>query len=287
MTHVTDRNTVIITGASGLLGRSAAAQFSNRGWNVVALTRADLDISDDTAVLAIIHRIEPQLVVNCAAATDVDRCEREPAWAYKANEQGPRNLAQACARQRTRLVHVSTDYVFDGDKNGFYTQDDRPNPQSVYARSKLAGELAVAAELDHAYIVRSSWVFGAGGKNFGSRVVEFARNGARLKGVIDQFSIPTYAPDLAARIVEITAKGVHGLYHVTNTGPTTWMEFARGALDLAGLADIHIEPVTRAELGQPAARPRNSAMRCLLSEKLGFQPLRSWQDALKEFIHQS
>jgi dTDP-4-dehydrorhamnose reductase len=105
--------------------------------------------------------------------------------------------------------------------------------------------------------------------------------------VTDQFSIPTYAPDLAARIMEIIEKNVYGLYHVTNTGPTTWMQFARMALDLAGLADIHIEPATRADLAQPAPRPRNSAMKCLLSEKLGFATLRPWQDALKEFINET
>jgi dTDP-4-dehydrorhamnose reductase len=285
-----DRNTasdaVLITGAGGLLGRAAKVHFSGQSWNVTAVTRADLDIGSKAAVLAAFDRIKPVLVVNCAAATDVDRCEREPEWAFKANQEGPLNLARACLNTGATLVHVSTDYVFDGEKDGFYTQDDQPNPQSAYARSKLAGELAVTAELNRAYIVRSSWVFGKGGKNFGSRVVELARSGARLKGVIDQVSIPTYAPDLASRIYEITRKGVYGLYHVTNTGPATWMEFARMALELAGLREVEIAPVTRAELGQPAARPRNSAMRCLLSERLGFVPIRGWQDALKEFIQQ-
>jgi dTDP-4-dehydrorhamnose reductase len=283
-THLPARDTVIITGAGGLLGRSAVDLFSKRDWYVKALTRADLDIANQAAVLEVFEAIKPGLVINCAAATDVDRCEREPEWAFQSNHEGPLNLARACKVKGATLVHVSTDYVFDGEKDGLYTQDDPPNPQSVYARSKLAGEQAVTAELSRAYLVRSSWVFGNAGKNFGSRVVELARNGARLKGVIDQLSIPTYAPDLASRIYEITRKGVHGLYHVTNTGATTWMEFARMALDLAGLAHIQIEPVTRSELRQPAARPRNSAMRCLLSERLGFTPLRPWQDALGEFI---
>jgi dTDP-4-dehydrorhamnose reductase len=280
-------NKVLITGGGGLLGRSAAARFSQSGWHVVSFSKADLDISNEAAVLELIDRIEPGFVINCAAATDVDRCEREPAWAYEANELGPRLLARACRNQGASLVHISTDYVFDGQKDGFYTQDDKPNPQSVYAKSKLAGELAVTAELgERAYIVRSSWIFGAGGKNFGSRVVDFARSGAKLKGVIDQFSIPTYAPDLAARIVEIAHRGVSGLYQVTNTGAATWMGFARMALDLAGLGNVEISPVTRAELAQPAPRPHNSAMRCVLSEQLGFTPLRAWQEALTEFIHQ-
>src|SRR5215831_11512575 len=208
-----DRNTasdaVLITGAGGLLGRAATVHFSGQSWNVTAVTKADLDIGSKAAVLAAFDRIKPVLVINCAAATDVDRCEREPEWAFKANQEGPLNLARACLNTGAALVQVSTDYVFDGEKGGFYTQDDRPNPLSVYAKSKLAGESAVAAELDRACIVRSSWIFGKGGKNFGSRVVDLARSGAKLKGVIDQYSIPTYAPDLAARIAEIASKGVY------------------------------------------------------------------------------
>src|ERR1700733_6286129 len=192
--------TVMVTGAGGLLGRAAVSQFSNSGWRVVGLTRADLDISNEEAVRAAIESARPSLIVNCAAATDVDRCEREPDWAYASNEKGPRLLARNAARIAADLVHVSTDYVFDGDKEGFYTQHDPPNPISVYAGSKLAGERVVAKETSKHFIVRSSWVFSAGGKNFGSRVVEYARNGARLKGVIDQTSIPTYALDLAERI---------------------------------------------------------------------------------------
>lgn len=277
-------DSVLITGAGGLLGRSTAALLIDSGRAVTTLARADLDIADESATADLVDRLRPAVVINCAAATDVDRCEREPDYAYRANEQGPRNLARACSRKGAALVHISTDYVFDGEKEGFYTQEDEPNPLSEYAKSKLAGERAVAAELDRVYIVRSSWIFGPGGKNFGSRVLDLARKGAHLKGVTDQFSIPTYAPDLGARIIEIINTGTYGLYHVTNTGATTWMEFARLALDIAGLSDVSIEPVTRAGLGQPAKRPRNSALRCLFSEKLGLPPLRSWQGALREFI---
>jgi len=144
----------------------------------------------------------------------------------------------------------------------------------------------VREEAERFYIVRTSWLFGAGGKNFGSRVIEYARKGGPLKGVIDQTSIPTYAPDLAGRIEEIVNLGAHALFQVTSTGPTTWFEFARLALDLAGLQDVKIEPVTRAELNQRAPRPHNSAMRCLVSEKLGLSPLRHWKDALVEFVRE-
>jgi dTDP-4-dehydrorhamnose reductase len=275
---------VLVTGAGGLLGRCAVEHFARRGWRVVARTHGDLDISSDQAVRAEMDASRPGLILNCAASTDVDRCEREPEWAYGVNAEGPRLLARHAASIDAEIVHVSTDYVFDGTKEGFYTQQDSPNPLSVYARSKLAGEAAVASETERCYIVRSSWVFGAGGKNFGSRVIEYAKSGARLKGVTDQFSIPTYAPDLAARIDMIVGLGSYGLYHLTNTGPASWYEFARLALDMAGLEEVQLVPATRAELKQAAARPQNSAMRCLKSEELGLTPLRHWREALNEFV---
>jgi dTDP-4-dehydrorhamnose reductase len=216
----------------------------------------------------------------------VDRCEREPDWAFAVNESGPRFLARACRESGAEIVHVSTDYVFDGAKSGFYTQQDEPRPPCVYGRSKLAGEFAVREEAEKFYIIRTSWLFGVGGKNFGSRVIEYARKGLPLKGVVDQTSIPTYAPDAAARIEEIIRLGAHGLYHVTSTGAATWHEFAKLALELAGLSDVEIIPIKRADLNQLAPRPHNSAMHCVVSEKLGLAPLRHWRDALPEFVRE-
>ena len=276
--------TAMITGAGGLLGRSMHARLEESDWRVVPFTHPELDITNDVDVQATIERIRPDVLINCVATADVDRCEIEPDWAYRVNEKGPESLARACRLVEAEIVHVSTDYVFDGTKPGFYTQDDEPSPQSVYGKSKLAGERAVSKQNDRSYIVRTSWLFGVGGKNFGSRVIEYARNGAALKGVLDQTSIPTYAPDLAGRIEEIIDLGIHGLYQVTSAGPTSWLKFARLALDLAGLQDVKLEPVTRESLNQRAPRPQNSAMRCLLSEKLQLPPLRHWKDALKEFV---
>jgi dTDP-4-dehydrorhamnose reductase len=278
--------TALITGAGGLLGRALGSLLGASAWRVVQLARADLDITSEDRVREAIESHRPDVVFNCAATPDVDRCEREPEMAAEVNERGPRWLARHAGRAGAEMVHVSTDYVFDGAKEGFYTQEDTPNPLSVYARSKLAGEMAVREEAERFYIIRSSWIFGAGGKNFGSRVIELARAGARLKGVTDQISIPTYAPDLARRIEEIVNLRAHGLYQVTNTGPTSWYEFARLALDMAGLGGVDIEPVTRAELGQVAPRPHNSAMRCLVSEKIGLEPLGHWRDSLPEFVKQ-
>src|SRR5215471_4777428 len=284
--RVSLQRTAMITGAGGLLGRSMSLRLEESGWRVIHLSHAELDITNDVDVQSTIERIAPDVLINCVATADVDRCEIEQDWAYSVNERGAGSLARACRLAEAEIVHVSTDYVFDGSNPGFYTQEDEPAPQSVYGKSKLAGEHAVREQNERSYIVRTSWLFGAGGKNFGSRVIEYARKGADLKGVMDQTSIPTYAPDLAGRIEEIIDRGIHGLYQVTSTGPTTWLEFARLALNLAGLEHIELEPVTRASLNQRAPRPQNSAMRCLLSEKLQLPPLRHWKDALEEFVRQ-
>ena len=274
----------LITGAGGLLGRSMRDLLTASNWRVVALAHPELDITYERDVMSSVERARPDYVINCVATSDVDRCEREPDWAYSVNAEGPRHLARACRESGAELVHVSTDYVFDGSKRGFYTQQDEANPISVYGKSKLAGEQAVRQQLERSYVIRTSWIFGIDGKNFGSRVIEYARGGGRLKGVTDQTSIPTYAPDLARRIVEIIGLGVHELYQVTSTGVTSWYEFARVALELAGLGETEIEPVTRAALNQLAPRPMNSAMRCLVSESLGLKPLRHWRDALEDFV---
>jgi dTDP-4-dehydrorhamnose reductase len=280
------RKQALIAGAGGLLGRFMAARLEASGWRVYAFPHAAFDIGDEDSVRAGFAQSRPQLVVNCAATTDVDRCERDRDWAHAVNVLGPRLLARQCNSYGADLVHISTDYVFDGLKGTPYTQEDEPHPLSVYAKTKLEGELAVRDEAERFYIVRSAWIFGPGGKNFGSRVIELARQGARLRAITDQTSSPTYAPDLAARIDEVIALRAHGLYHITNTGQTSWYDFARMALDLAGFGQVEIEPVSREALQQTAPRPRDTPMRCLVSENLGLAPLRHWGDALEEFVRE-
>lgn len=278
--------TALIAGGGGLLGSNMFKQLSASGWQAHAFTHPELDITDADAVRRTVAQVRPNLIINCVATADVDRCEREPDWAYAVNEQGARHLAGAAREAGAEIVHVSTDYVFDGAKTGFYTQADEPRPLSVYAQSKLAGEQATSAACEQAYIIRTSWLFGVGGKNFGSRIIEYAHKMPRLKGVMDQTSIPTYAPDLARRIEEIVALKTYGLYHGVNTGPASWFEFAQLALEMAGIRDVEIEPVRRADLNQAAPRPQNSAMRCLLSEALGLAPLRHWREALADFVRE-
>ncbi len=274
----------LITGAGGLLGRYMTAHLLQANWQVRALTRHQLDITIEDNVKRHMAAAQPDVVINCVATGNVDLCETEPDWAYAVNCHGARYLARSCRETGAELVHVSTDYVFDGAKDGLYTQADEARPLSVYGKSKLAGEQAVFDELTAAYIIRTSWLFGTDGKNFGSRVIEQARAGAKLRGVIDQTSIATYVKDFAARIEEILARKTYGLYQVTNSGVMTWYDFGKAALELAGMSDYHLEPVSRLDLNQLAPRPKHSAMRCLLSEQLGLTPLRHWRDALTEFV---
>jgi dTDP-4-dehydrorhamnose reductase len=285
-THTRETGTVLVSGGFGLLGSCVSKLFLRSGWKVISLSHADLDITDDRRVRLALEKFVPEIIINCAATADVDRCEREPDWAAAVNEHGPRILAWTAREIGAAIVHVSTDYVFDGSKTGFYTQEDQALPLSVYGKSKLAGELAVQEETPRHYVVRTSWLFGVGGKNFGSRAIELARKGKHLKAVTDQISIPTYAPDVAKRIQEIIRAGEHGLYQVTSSGPASWFEFARAALDLSGLKHFEVEPIHRADLNQPAPRPANSAMRCLLSERLGLLPLRHWREALVDFVQE-
>jgi dTDP-4-dehydrorhamnose reductase len=218
--------------------------------------------------------------------TDVDGCERDPEAAERANVDGPRMLAEVCLAAGVKLVHVSTDFVFDGAKREPYTVEDRPNPLSVYGATKLAGETAVRETAPDAIVARTSWVFGVGGKNFASKLFDYAAKSPTLKGITDMRSVPTYAPDLAVRLLELVDLGVSGTYHVTGSGDTTWFGFAEKLLEIAGRDDVELLPVTVEELGLPAPRPAYSVMRCLLSERLGLAPLRDWREASADFVRQ-
>ncbi len=275
---------ILVTGAAGMLGRAVVRHCEARGDEVVGLDRRALDVSDAAAVAAAFEASRPEAVINCAAWTDVDGCELDPMRAHKVNALGPQNLAYNCRRAGALLVTVSTDYVFDGRKEGFYTQRDDPNPQSVYAVSKLQGERRARLAAARTVVVRTGWVFGAGGTNFLSRVVEIAREGGSLKAITDAWGTPTYAEDLAARLRELVRLDLPGFYHVVNSGAgASFKEFTLAALELAGLPPEGVEEVSMDSLRRPAPRPRNSRLRCLLSEAIGLRPLRDWREALADY----
>jgi dTDP-4-dehydrorhamnose reductase len=268
-----------------MVGRALSDYCRSIGDQVFSYDHQSLDISDPGMVLETIRQDRPDAVVNCAAWTDVDGCERNHERAFSTNARGPEHLAQASREWNARLVTISTDYVFDGEKEGFYTQRDQPNPQSVYGASKLDGERRAQLAYARTIVVRTGFVFGQGGSNFLSTVVERARRGEKLKAIADAYGTPTYSVDLAKRLRELAQLDLPGTFHVVNSGEGVSYEvFARAALDFSGYSSTNLKSVATSSLRRPAARPRNSRLCCLLSEAVGFTPLPSWQDSLRDFV---
>ena len=276
---------VLVTGAGGMVGRAVSEYCESAGDLVFAYDHGSLDIADADRVRQTFERDRPEAVINCAAWTDVDGCESDRERAFAANSRGPENLAIACREIDARFVTISTDYVFDGEKQGFYTQQDRPNPQSVYGISKLEGERLAQSADPRAIVVRTGFIFGPGGSNFLSTIVERARRGEKLKAISDAYGTPTYALDLARRLRELAGVDLSGIFHVVNSGDgVSYEKFTRAALDLAGCDATNLEVVGMDSLQRLAPRPRNSRLKCLRSEALGLSPLPFWKDSLRDFI---
>ncbi|HEX5603460.1 MAG TPA: dTDP-4-dehydrorhamnose reductase [Pyrinomonadaceae bacterium] len=276
---------VVVTGGRGLVGGALTEHCAAVGDEVLSYGHKDLDITDRDTVQEMVRGDRPDVVINCAAWTNVDGCESDQERAFAANAAGPENLAAACKEAECIFITISTDYVFDGAKSGFYTQLDEPNPESVYAASKLEGERLSALAYGGSIIVRTGYVFGPGGINFLSTVVERIKKGARIKAISDAYGTPTYARDLAVRLRELAEKNVAGIYHVVNSGPgVSFEEFTRKAVALLGNSEVVVEAVSADALNRPAKRPRNSRMRCLLTEKIGLPPLRDFESALEDFL---
>lgn len=276
---------ILITGAGGLVGKASIEHCRANGDEVVAYDREALDIGDAARVEAVIASERPFAVINCAAWTDVDGCESDPAKAERVNAVGPENLARACRQANAGFLTISTDYVFDGAKDGFYTQRDQPGPLSVYGRFKLEGERRSQAEHARTIVVRTGYIFGPGGRNFLSTVVDRAKRGEKLKVITDSWGTPTYARDLAVRLRELVELDLPGIFHVVSAGEGASFEtFTREALKLSGGEPALVEPVSMNSLSRPAPRPRNSKMKCLLSEAIGLPPLPHWQEGLTHFV---
>lgn len=276
---------VLVTGAGGMVGRAVCEHCISLGDSVFPYDHSGLEIADPDRVRQTLQSDRPVVVINCAAWTDVDGCEIDPLNAYAANAQGPENLATASREIDAVLVTISTDYVFDGRKVGFYTQRDRPNPESVYGVSKLEGERKAQLANARTIVVRTGFIFGSGGRNFLSTIVARAGRGEALKAISDAWGTPTYAPHLAARLRELAGLDLPGVFHVVNSGDgASYEEFTRAALEAAGYDQTNLETVTMESLHRPAPRPSNSRLRCLLSEAVGLAPLPLWHDALSDFI---
>ncbi len=245
-----------------------------------------LDIADTAAVFDSINRFHPEMVIHCAALTDVDGCEREPDKAHLVNGVGTWSLACACASIDCPIAYVSTDYVFDGEKGAPYTEFDQPNPISAYGASKLAGEMAVRELCPKHYVVRTSWLFAPHGRNFAISILKAAEKNKELRVVADQTGSPTYAKDLAEFLVSLVGSPLHGIYHFTNAGSCSWHEFASKILETAGKTQVKVMPIKSEEWPTPTRRPKYSVLRHYKMELLGRDSARPWQDAVREFVQE-
>jgi dTDP-4-dehydrorhamnose reductase len=276
---------VAVIGSNGLLGREVTKVFKKE-CEVVELPHDILDITDLNQVLEALSSYMPTVLVNCAAYTAVDRAEEEPEKANLVNGLGVRNLALACRKLDISLVHISTDYVFNGNTDTPWHIFDERDPINAYGYSKYLGERYLETINPKYFLVRTSWLFGSGGPNFVSTILRAALKKGELRVVNDQFGCPTYALDLACFLLKLVKTGAYGVYHVTNQGITSWYEFAKEIVKQAGI-DIPVVAVSSDEYTRPAKRPKNSALDPFpLNETVGILPP-SWQDALSRFLSEA
>ncbi|WP_089250149.1 dTDP-4-dehydrorhamnose reductase [Rhodococcoides kyotonense] len=277
---------ILVTGAGGQLGRQVVtlAGGSADVDRVIGVTSGEVDITDAAAVA---DAVEPgSVVINCAAYTAVDAAETDEARASAVNADGPRNLAEACARVSARLIHVSTDYVFDGTAQLPYEPDQPTGPRSAYGRTKLAGERAVLAALPWATVVRTAWVYTGAGSDFVSTMRRLERERDTVSVVDDQTGSPTYARDLAAGLLELAvASGpIDPVLHLTNSGTATWFDLARAVFAGVGADPDRVTPCSSAEYVRPAPRPTYSVLSGTAWARAGLTPLRDWRDALDDAL---
>lgn len=274
---------VLVTGAGGMLGSEVVRTLSGTA-DVTGFDVGDFDITDEAATRSAVLRAAPDVVVNCAAYTDVDGAETHREAAFAVNARGAGNVARASAALGAFLLHVSTDYVFDGAKGSPYAESDAPGPLGVYGQSKLAGELEVAAAGGDTLIARTAWLYGRNGRNFVETILARAAGGGPLSVVDDQVGPPTSARDLAIVIAELIPSGATGVVHATNSGSCSWHRFACEIVDAAGMRGVEVRPVRSSEFPRPAARPAYSVLALdRLVSLIGWLP-RRWDEALREYI---
>ncbi|GAB3582465.1 dTDP-4-dehydrorhamnose reductase [Calidifontibacter terrae] len=270
----------VLLGGTGMLGQDLHGVLRSEGTRVTALSSVDCDIRDPDAVRAALDGAT--VVVNCAAWTAVDAAEEHEAEAFALNAVGARNAAIAAREVGARFVHISTDYVFDGHGEGPYLETAAQSPQSAYGRTKVAGEWAVRSVDPDAYVVRTAWLYGAGGKNFVKTMLRLAEERDILKVVADQVGQPTWTGDLANLIVRLVTSGAPGgYYHGTSAGETSWHGFANEVFSLTGLDPERIQPISTADFPTPAARPANSVLGHDAFAAIGVEPIGHWGDRLR------
>lgn len=279
---------IAIIGANGQLGSDIVKIYKNSEHEIVPLTHADIDVTEFKSCEDILKNIQPEVVINCAAYVRVDDAEELPHIAFAVNALGARNIALICKDLNATLMHISTDYIFDGRKKKPYAEDDTPNPLNVYGNSKLAGEYFVRNILENYYIIRSSSIFGVAGAsgkggNFVETMIKKAQNNEEIKVVDDMIMSPTYTGDAAFAMNAILAKNLpFGIYHVANSGQCSWCEFARAIFEILGMK-ANVSPTSTHIQRLKATRPMFSPLLCIKLKKHGIE-MESWDSALKRYF---
>ena len=277
---------ILVIGAKGMLGRDlmevlrASSSDEVTGWDI-----DEVDIRIEKDAVEKISRLRPEVVINLAAFTNVDECESQVEKAFAVNADGMRHIALGALRCRAKVVYVSTDYVFDGEKGEPYVESDLPNPLNVYGRSKLQGERYVQQLAEDGVIVRTQWLFGKHGNNFVTFILRQAREKKELSIVDDQTGSPTYTVDLAKAISALVQHDAKGIFHVANSGICTWFTFGQSILESSGMAGVSIRPISSKELNRPAIRPPYSGLNCQKLKQVTGLTLRPWSEALREYVH--
>ncbi|MFA4043526.1 MAG: hypothetical protein HZRFUVUK_000298 [Candidatus Fervidibacterota bacterium] len=279
---------VLVTGASGQLGSDLVEKLSKRSHDVVAMNRSQLDITNSEAVSEAIKHHRPDVLINCAAMVNVDSCEIDIEAAFKVNALPLWQMALVCNRVKTKLVQISTDYVFDGRKGSPYNELDQPNPINIYGMTKLIGELFVRNYCERHIIVRTAGLYGVHGSrakrgNFVEFVITAAMRGEPLHVVTDIVTSPTFTADLAEKLCELIEADAEGVIHVVNSGKCSWHEFATYVLQLAGLS-AEVMPISSEELSRPARRPKFTALESVRLSEFNVKPLRWWGEAIRDYL---
>lgn len=276
---------VLITGANGQLGHDVVLELKRRGHTPVITDREEMDITDRESVNEFMENVMPEAVIHCAAYTAVDKAEEDVAACRLINADGTRNIAEACARLNSKLMYISTDYIFDGEGERPWEPDDKVTvPLNVYGQTKYEGEIAVRENVERFFIVRIAWVFGINGSNFIKTMLRLGRQNGAVKVVNDQIGSPTYTEDLAVLLCDMIETDKYGCYHATNEGFCSWYDFACEIFKAAGMDNVTVTPVSSEEFPVKAKRPHNSRMSKDKLDANGFKRLPAWQDAVKRYV---
>lgn len=275
---------ILVTGSKGQLGVDLVNILSKE-YHLIGLDKETLDITNLYYVMNTVKNINPYIIINSAAYTNVDGCEKNIDLSYKINSLGARNLAIASLENNSRLVHISTDFVFDGKKNEPYIEFDKPNPLNIYGKSKLLGEQFIKEINPRHYILRTSWLYGEYGNNFVKTMLKLGKENKVLEVVNDQRGTPTYTKDLVKVINMIIKTDAYGTYHTSNEGECTWFEFANKIFEIADMKNIEVIPITTQELNRPAKRPKYSVIENYMLALNFDYKLNPWEYSLNQYFN--